>query len=78
MEKMWHNLREKPDAWEYLLVETTTKHYPYRVCFMTDSGYWRDAYKSSYYFPKGNKYSYLGNDFKPKRWAYLKDLANCK
>ena len=76
-DKIWHSLRDKPDVWEYLLVETTTKHYPYRICLVTDGGYWKDAYKTSYYFPKGtNKYG-LDNDFKPKRWLYLKDIANC-
>lgn len=75
MESVWHNLRTKPKQHEYVLVETYTKHYPYRVCLYFEEGYWRDAYKTSYFFPKSCKMQHKGeNDFRVKRWAYINDI----
>lgn len=76
METIWHNLRTKPKQYEYVLVETYTKHYPYRVCFYFEGGFWRDAYKTSYFFPKSCKIqpNKEGNDFRVKRWAYINDI----
>ena len=75
MGTVWHNLRKKPKPYEYVLVETYTKHYPYRVCFYNEEGFWRDAYKTSYFFPKSfcNVHP-MRNDFRVKRWAYIKDI----
>lgn len=73
---IWHDLRTKPRQFEYLLVETKTKHYPFRVCVYL-GGCYRDAYKTSYFHTKkymnGRK---LENDFMVKRWAYIDDLLN--
>lgn len=75
METIWHNLRKKPKPYEYVIVETYTKHYPYRVCFYFGEGFWMDAYKTSYFFPKScGKISYRGNDFRVKKWAYIEDV----
>lgn len=75
MEAIWHDLRKKPIPLEYLLVETYTKHYPYRVCVYFEDGYWRDAYKTSYFFPKSYKIQHkIENDFRVKRWAYINDI----
>lgn len=76
METIWHNLRKKPKPYEYVIVETYTKHYPYRVCFYFGEGFWRDAYKTSYFFPKSCKIQPYkgGNDFRVKRWAYINDI----
>lgn len=74
METVWHNLRKKPKPYEYVLVETYTKHYPYRICFMLENGVWRDAYKTSYCFPNRLRVKYGGNDFRVKRWAYINDI----
>lgn len=79
MEKtIWHNLRTKPASWEYVLVETSVKRYPFRICYyIEESGYWMDAYKTSYYIPKTSKFYRKGiSAFKVKRWAYLKDIVN--
>ena len=73
-EKLWHDLRKKPRPYEYVLVETYSKHYPYRVCFYFEEGFWRDAYKTSYCFPNRLRVKYGDNDFRVKRWAYIKDL----
>ena len=65
METVWHNLRKKPKPYEYVLVETYTKCYPYRICLVDEGGVFRDAYKTSYFFPKSyGKISYRGNDFR--------------
>jgi len=75
METIWHDLRKKPIPLEYLLVETHTKHYPYRVCLYFEDGTFRDAYKTSYFFPKSCKVPHhRDNDFTVKRWAYIKDI----
>ena len=75
METIWHDLRKKPQPHEYVLVETYTKHYPYRICIYFELGYWRDAYKTSYFFPKSCKRQYkIENDFRVKRWAYINDI----
>lgn len=77
METVWHNLRKKPKPYEYVLVETYTKHYPYRVCFYTEEGLWRDAYKTSYFIPKSYRNMHPTNardDFRIKRWAYINDI----
>lgn len=73
METVWHNLRKKPKPYEYVLVETYTKHYPYRICLMLENGVWSDAYKTSYCFPNHLREKY-GNDFRVKRWAYINDI----
>lgn len=36
METVWHNLRKKPKPYEYVLVETYTKCYPYRICLVDE------------------------------------------
>lgn len=67
METVRHNLRKKPKPYEYALVETYTKCYPYIICLVDEGGVWRDAYKTSYFFPKScGKISYRGNDFRVK------------
>ena len=37
METVWHNLRKKPKPYEYVLVETYTKRYPYRICLVDEA-----------------------------------------
>jgi len=76
METIWHDLRKKPKPYEYVLVETYTKHYPYRVCFYFEEGFWRDAYKTSYFYPKSYRkvHPNARNDFRVKRWAYINDI----
>lgn len=76
MESVWHNLREKPKQFEYVLVETYTKHYPYRVCFYFEEGFWRDAYKTSYFYSKSYRKAHpdVIDDFRVKRWAYINDV----
>ena len=75
MQTVWHNLRNKPKPYEYVLVETYTKHYPYRICLVGEGGVWRDAYKTSYFFPKSSKIQYKReNDFRVKMWAYINDI----
>ena len=75
METVWHDLRKKPIPLEYLLVETYTKNYPYRVCFYFEDGTFMDAYKTSYFFPKSSKVQHhKKNDFRVKRWAYINDI----
>ena len=76
METVWHDLRKKPKPYEYVLVETYTKHYPYRVCLYFEEGFWRDAYKTSYFHPKSycNAHPNVRNDFRVKRWAYINDI----
>ena len=77
METVWHNLRKKPKPYEYVLVETYTKRHPYRVCFYFEEGFWRDAYKTSYFIPKSYRNMHptnARNDFKVKRWAYINDI----
>lgn len=77
METVWHNLRKKPKSYEYVLVETYTKHYPYRVCFYFEEGFWRDAYKTSYFIPKSYRNVHpinMKNGFRVKRWAYINDI----
>ena len=39
-----------------------------------EEGFWRDAYKTSYCFPNRLRVKYGDNDFRVKRWAYIKDL----
>lgn len=77
-DSVWHKVsaKDKPSPYEYILVETNTKHYPYRIVIVDDvSGWWRDAYKTSYFFPRWcDKKQFRGNDFTVKRWAYLKDI----
>jgi hypothetical protein len=73
--KIWHNLREKPEKWEHVLVQTGIARYPHRICFVNDMGWWMDATKTSFFFPKScDKPPHKTNDFKVKRWAYIKDL----
>jgi len=77
METVWHNLRKKPKSYEYVLVETYSKHYPYRVCFYFEEGFWRDAYKTSYFITKSYRNVHpinMKNDFRVKRWAYINDI----
>ena len=77
METVWHNLRKKPKPYEYVLVETYTKRYPYRVCFYFEEDFWRDAYKTSYFIPKSYRNVHstnVRNDFRVKRWAYINDI----
>lgn len=76
METIWHNLRKKPKPYEYVLVETYTKRHPYRVCFYIEEGYWRDAYKTSYFHPNPYKLQHPNceDDFRVKKWAYIKDI----
>ena len=78
METIWHDLRKKPKPNEYILVETYTKHYPYRVCLYFEEGYWRDAYKTSYSHSKPYKMKHPNceDDFRVKRWAYINDIKN--
>lgn len=78
---VWHKLsaKDKPMPLEYLLVETNTYHYPFRICiyYEGDYEYFRDAYKTSYFFPRwSNAPNSMkrSNDFTIKRWAYLKDI----
>ena len=76
METVCHNLRKNPKPYEYVLVETYTKHYQYRVCFYFEEGFWRDAYKTSYFHQKSycNVHPNVRNDFRVKRWAYINDI----
>ena len=77
METVWHNLQKKPKPYEYVLVETYTKHYPYRVCFYFEEGFCRDAYKTSYFITKSYRNVHpinMKNDFRVKRWAYINDI----
>ena len=76
METIWHNLRKKPKPYEYVLVETYTKCYPYRICLVDEGGVWRDAYKTSYFHQKSYRkvHPNVTNDFRVKRWAYINDI----
>ena len=77
---IWHDLRTKPRQFEYLLVETKTKHYPYRVCIFCKRDefyYFHDAYKTSYFYTRKSwRAKNLKDDFVVKRWAYIDDLLN--
>lgn len=75
METVWHNLRKKPKPYEYVLVETFSNRYRYRICLVEEDGVLRDAYKTSYFFPKScGKMPLGGNGFGVKRWAYINDI----
>lgn len=83
--KIWHDLRKTPEKWEHVLVLTGIKRYPHRICFVNDMGWWMDATKTSYFYPKSCQKPPSGpydfketNDFKVKRWAYIKDLEQLK
>lgn len=73
--KIWHDLRTVPEKWEHVLVLTGITRYPHRICFVNDLGWRMDATKTSFFYPKQcNKPPHKTNDFKVKRWAYIKDL----